>query len=243
MLAEVDDILPNAHNCPMLTNASEDVLHSAESQQFEAQVNELLGEMSKLLGQTYTFSDLGLVWDCLHTHICHQFPIPDVITQEMFDKISNYTLFSNQFSAGYNNSRVARLGMGPLISEMYGNMKAVSARVGRVVVCYGATAVADACGHGCTCCADLERHGAPDEVRRSPWSQPERRALCSLCVAVAAGLACPVLAMYGCGCRSDMSCVATRPGSGCTLATTRDPSCRSCSRTTCTWTSGARTRL
>lgn len=123
--AEVDDILPNAHNCPMLTNASEAVLHSPQTAQFEAQVTALLDEIGKLVGQTYTFSDLSLLWDCLHTHICHQFPIPDAITQDMFDQISNYTLFSNQFSAGYNNSRVARLGMGPLIAEMYGNMKAV----------------------------------------------------------------------------------------------------------------------
>merc|ERR1711934_1072751 len=103
--------------------ATLDAIHSPAVGPFVQKVDALLTEFSEKLGQKYT--DMSLLWDCLHTHICHNFPIPPQITQDMFKQVSDLTLFETQFGQDYNNSRVARYGMGPLVAEMQGNMDAI----------------------------------------------------------------------------------------------------------------------
>lgn len=83
----MDDILPNARNCPNLVEAYEAVMVAPQMTAFKAREQELVTSISKKLN--FTISSVGDIWDCMNTHICHEFPFPEQITESDFNQMSN----------------------------------------------------------------------------------------------------------------------------------------------------------
>lgn len=89
---------------------------------FTKEINSLLGTNLQPVPNGNSAS-VGTLADCITTHACHKLPIPAKLTTALQTQAWNLTTTGWQFVQQYNNSRVARLGQGPLIKEMYGRMR------------------------------------------------------------------------------------------------------------------------
>ena len=58
--------------------------------------------------------------DCLLTHICHDFPIPPAVTQDLIDRITSEVEFMWYSTYSYPSIQAnSKVGIGFLIAEMW----------------------------------------------------------------------------------------------------------------------------
>jgi len=115
----LDDLLPNPTLCPILGQWYDESETTPEYDNFE---NNLLNPLIAKLEQ-YTkapINDMYFFRDCLTAHLCHDFPIPEGITEDLYYQVVNATVsiwnFSNTFPTREMSSQ---LGIGFLLGEFY----------------------------------------------------------------------------------------------------------------------------
>jgi hypothetical protein len=92
-----------------------------QSPQFIAHYNQVTLPIAQQFGQifntNYTNINLGDLFDCLSTHICHGLPLPQGVTMDLYYRLKNDLTYN--YYAQYNYSNIVTLNIGFLLDEMY----------------------------------------------------------------------------------------------------------------------------
>ncbi|XP_074614562.1 counting factor 60-like [Acropora palmata] len=126
-----DDMEPNPTLCPKLGQYQRECYNTdswkKHYQQFTAP---LLAEVQTALGLKYNLTSEALlhIADCLLTHICHGFPIPPNMTQDLVNRVTAEVEFWWYTMMNYPSpQKYAKVGIGFLIAEMWKEMQAAVA--------------------------------------------------------------------------------------------------------------------
>jgi hypothetical protein len=74
-------------------------------------------QFAQLFNTNYTNLNLGDLFDCLSTHICHGLPLPQGVTMDLYYRLKDDLTYN--YFAQYNYSNIVTLNIGFLLDEMY----------------------------------------------------------------------------------------------------------------------------
>jgi len=124
---DYDDIEPNPRLCPKLEQYQREFIESDMWQKHYNKITKpLLIEVQQALGLEYNLTSEGLVHiaDCLFTHMCHSFPIPSTISQDLVTRIVQEVLVRWYGTFSYPTiQESAKVGIGFLIGEIWQAMQ------------------------------------------------------------------------------------------------------------------------
>jgi 2-phosphoxylose phosphatase len=123
-----DDMYPNPDICPRLNELTKQLHESKDYQQhYESVTAPLLAKLGAALGTTnMTIETASNVFDCVHTHVCHNFSLPPALNTELVDALEKEAAWQQYAQYNFpNHTYFGRLAMGPLISEVYSGMQQV----------------------------------------------------------------------------------------------------------------------
>ncbi|KAK3723809.1 hypothetical protein QZH41_019490, partial [Actinostola sp. cb2023] len=135
-----DDIEPNSILCPMLAQYQKEFYKSPMFlNHFYNVTLPLLHELQKALqsNRTLGLDDMDSITDCVHTHQCHQFKVPDTITADLFDRMVADIGDRNMMQFTYpSREKFSKAGIGFLVNEMWQAMQRAMKGTGHKFLLY-----------------------------------------------------------------------------------------------------------
>mmetsp|Transcript_2944 Transcript_2944/g.7196 ORF Transcript_2944/g.7196 Transcript_2944/m.7196 type:complete len:426 (-) Transcript_2944:25-1302(-) len=125
MDSQLDDMVCNPTLCPKYGAYVNELKQSALWKKHFAKVTvPLAKKIAAAFGSKYTDeTDMSQVLDCLNTHICHGFPVPDDVDEELYQQVmDDATWQNNQQWVFPSNVENAKLGIGFLLREIFQQM-------------------------------------------------------------------------------------------------------------------------
>jgi len=120
---DLDDLVENCQLCPKLCQVNDEAkTSSAYKTHIETVTLPFLKQLSKIFGYNVTLDKFSHLMDCLVTHVCHSFSIPNGASA-IYDQGVNETVWLTNYTMSYPNITYhARLGIGFLISDIVDQM-------------------------------------------------------------------------------------------------------------------------
>lgn len=121
---DVDNMTPNARNCPKLSYYQQMV---AETEEWLAHVH----TVSKPLFDKFValipgiVPDLNSMYDCLNAHLCHQLPVPANVTEELYAELEAEIVWQSHTSMSFPTTQAySQAGIGFFIQDVSNVMHA-----------------------------------------------------------------------------------------------------------------------
>jgi len=114
----VDDTNPSPALCPKLAEIWAAGYNTTEFKQHVINVTApLIAEMGAALGYAV---DLNYAFDCLNTHLCHDYPIPSGVSEDLYNRMMTELVYDTLILFNYPNTTYSsQLGTGFYLANFY----------------------------------------------------------------------------------------------------------------------------